>query len=183
MNWMQRIGLACIMAGMVCFALAGTCRAEIEFKPIGGAKIGVGLRGLDEGKTWNTYFFGTSIPGISNEDTRIYAMYRSNTLNGEEDGGDGLQIVAAFRSFGNPGSCWRNGWWTADIGFIQDVKYGTDGFRSAGMSFGMGYAHEVAKGFFPSIYFERINRGIDGYSTNILIGFALNAPFSVRVKK
>ena len=174
---MQPMRIMLILVVVLTVASA-TSAADIKFQPIGGAKYSHGLEGIDQGKSWNTFFFGTSIPGISNDSTRkVYAVYRSTTLNGKaEDGGSGGQIIAAFRSFLS-----RRGWWIADIGFIQDIAYGTEGFRGSGLSFGMGYAHEVAKGFYPGVYVERILRGVDGYSTNIMIGFTLYAPFSVKV--
>lgn len=166
------------LAILLAAGLVTTCRAEVGFQPVGGAMLGVGLRGIDEGKTWNEFYFGTSIPGLSTDSSRgVYAVYRHTELNdGGNDGGDGAQIIAAWRSF-----YWDRGWWLANIGFIQDVAYGTDGFRATGHTFGMGYIHEVGSGYHVAVYFERIWRGTAGYSTNIFFGLTIDAPFQLRI--
>lgn len=166
---------------VVVLIFAGTiskCSAEVSFQPVGGAMLGIGLRGIDEGKTWNEFYFGTSIPGLSNDSTRgVYTVYRHTELNEySKDGGDGAQIIAAWRSM-----YWPQGWWLANIGFIQDVAYQSDGFRATGHTFGMGYIHEVGRGYHLAVYFERIWRGACGYSTNLFFGLTIDAPFRLKV--
>jgi len=158
---------------------ASTVKADVgfQFQPVGGGGVGFGLRGLDEGKTWNTFFLGSSVMQIDST-VGVYAVYRNETLNEHEDGGDGAKLIGAWRNF-----MWHGGWWTADLGFLQDIEYTEHGVRTSGLTFAMGYLHEVGKGFHLMVYFERVNRGVGGWSTNLFVGFVLDAPFRFRPER